>query len=171
MFSALARKSASAAVLRNTTVVVRSTAVRTFASSEADEKLKHAPPVSVYGTVARYANATYSAASKQGLLNQVESELNGLAKAAEESQAFSQFLENPLISRNDKSSMIEGILQEKKISTITTNLCTTLAGNARLNELTKVVSTYSTLMKAKRCLLYTSPSPRDPVSSRMPSSA
>jgi len=151
MFSALARKSAStSAVLRNTTVVVRSTAVRTFASSEADEKLKHAPPVSVYGTVARYANATYSAASKQGLLNQVESELNGLAKAAEESQAFSQFLENPLISRNDKSSMIEGILQEKKISTITTNLCTTLAGNARLNELTKVVATYSTLMKAKR---------------------
>jgi F-type H+-transporting ATPase subunit O len=155
MFSALARKSvsssaSSAAVVRNATVV-RSTAVRSFASSEAaDDKLKHAPPVSVYGTVARYANATYSAASKQGLLDQVESELNGLAKAAKDSQAFSQFLENPLISRNDKSSLIESILQEKNISVITTNLCTTLAGNARLNELTKVVSTYSTLMKAKR---------------------
>ena len=46
---------------------------------------------------------------------------------------------------NDKSSMIEDILQERKSSVITT-----LAGNARLNELTKVVAMYSTLMEAKR---------------------
>ena len=41
--------------------------------------------------------------------------------------------------------MIEDILQERKSSVITT-----LAGNARLNELTKVVAMYSTLMEAKR---------------------
>ena len=46
--------------------------------------------------------------------------------------------------------MIEDILQERKSSVITTTLCTTLAGNARLNELTKVVAMYSTLMEAKR---------------------
>lgn len=149
MFSALARKSVSSSVVRNT--AARSVAARNFAAAAAaDDKLAHAPPVSVYGTIARYANATYSAASKQNCLDQVESELNALSVAAVESPAFAEFLDNPLIPRNQKSDTIESLLKEKKVSDITTNLCTTLAGNARLNELPKVVSTYSTLMKAKR---------------------
>jgi len=148
MFSALARKSVVSAT---TAGVVRTTSVRAFAAAAAtNNDLAHKPPVSVYGVVARYANATYSAASKIGKLDQVESELNGLAKAAIESKAFSEFLENPLMSRAEKSKLIENILKQKNISQITINLCTTLAGNAKLKELTKVVNTYGTYMKAKR---------------------
>jgi len=149
MFSALARKSTtqSAVVLTNTVRRAAGVNVRAFAT---DDAVSHTPLVSVYGTTARYANATYMAASKAGNLDTVEGELAGLAKAAHESPAFAGFLDNPLISRDDKASQIEALLKEKNVSQITTNLCTVMAGNARLNELVKVADTFSTLMKAKR---------------------
>jgi len=136
MFSSLARNTARAA---------KQAASRGLATDAA-----HQPPISVYGTAARYANATYVAASKAGCLETVEGELAGLSKAAEESPAFAGFLDNPLISREDKASQIEGILAEKKVTSITTNLCTTMAGNARLTDLPKVADVYAKLMKAKR---------------------
>lgn len=132
MFSTLARTTAKKAL-------------RTMATDAA-----HAPPISVYGIPARYANATYVAASKAGCLDKVEGELAGLSKAAAESPAFAGFLDNPLISRNDKASQIESVLAEKNVSGITTNLCKTLAGNAKLNDLPKVADIYGKLMKAKR---------------------
>ncbi len=121
------------------------TGLRRFA-----DDASHKPLISVHGTAARYANATYVAASKAGALETVEAELNGLSKAASESPAFAGFLENPMISREDKSAQIEALLQEKKISQITTNLCTTMAGNARLGDLASVADVYASLMKAKR---------------------
>lgn len=149
MFSSLARKSvlakSSSSVIAATRTAV---SVRSFAADQG--ATKHEPPISLYGIDARYANATYSAASKKGVLDQVESELNGLAKAAEESKAFGDFLNNPLIGRDAKAATIESVLQEKKLSQIVVNLCTTLAGNARLKELPVVASTYGKLMKAKR---------------------
>jgi len=135
MFSALARKTTPAA-LRS---------VRGLAT-----EASHKPPISVFGTAARYANATYMAASKQGSLDVVESELKGLAKAATESPAFAGFLTDPMITRDDKSSQIEALLQEKNVSQVTTNLCTVMAGNARLADLPKVAGVYEQLMKAKR---------------------
>jgi len=147
MFPALARTSAAAAAARFSKSAVRQTgvAVRSFAS-EAD----HQPPISLYGTAARYANATYVASSKAGNLDQVEGELNGLAKAASESSVFANFLDNPLISRDEKAAQMEALLTEKSVSLITTNLCSTMAGNARLNELPKVADAFGKLMKAKR---------------------
>mmetsp|Transcript_7237 Transcript_7237/g.14850 ORF Transcript_7237/g.14850 Transcript_7237/m.14850 type:complete len:222 (-) Transcript_7237:236-901(-) len=147
MFSALARKSTSKSALVVASQARRAIGARAFSDEAASA---HSPPISVYGTAARYANATYVAASKAGSLDTVEGELAGLAKAASESPAFAGFLENPLISRDDKAAQIEALLQEKNVSQITTNLCTTLAGNARLSELAKVADTYGTLMKAKR---------------------
>lgn len=128
---------------RTTTSALRRVSVRTFSDAS------HKPVVQLYGLHARYANATYSAASKAGVLDKVEMELAALAKSAKESPAFSAFLENPLIPRDAKSDQIEGFLKSK-VSPITMNLCTTLAGNARLIELPKVASTFSKLMKAKR---------------------
>lgn len=124
-------------------MAIRRVAVRSFSDAS------HKPVIQIYGIHARYANATYIAASKAGLLDKVEGELAGLAKSAEESPAFSTFLENPLIPRDEKSSQIEGMLKSK-VSPITLNLCTTLAGNAKLNDLPKVADTYAKLMKAKR---------------------
>jgi F-type H+-transporting ATPase subunit O len=138
MFSAVSRTSAQA---------VRRVSVRSFS-----EALSHKPVIDLHGLSARYAGATYVAASKQGILEQVEAELAALANSAKSSPAFASFLENPLIPRNAKSKSIEDLLNASptNVSTITVNLCSTLAGNARLDELPKVAATYAKFMKAKR---------------------
>jgi F-type H+-transporting ATPase subunit O len=133
MFSAVSRSS-----------TVRQVAVRSFSDAI------HRPIIDIYGIHARYANATYMAASKAGTLDKVEGELNAIAKSAVASPAFKGFLENPLIPREAKSAQIEKLMKDSKASQITVNLCTTLAGNAKLADLPKVAATFSKLMKAKR---------------------
>eukprot|EP00980_Cylindrotheca_fusiformis_P026303 scaffold15772_cov162-Cylindrotheca_fusiformis.AAC.5 len=129
---------------RSSTTALRRAAVRSFSDAAS-----HRPVIQLHGLHARYANATYVAASKAGLLDKVEGELAGLAKSATESPAFAGFLENPMIPRDEKSDQIASLL-ESKVSPITLNLCTTLAGNARLVELPRVAATFARLMKAKR---------------------
>lgn len=143
MFSSIARKSARTVT---SSAAVRRVAFRSFASDSAG----HRPVISLHGREARYANATYVAASKTGQLDKVEGELTGLWIASTESPAFKAFLDNPLIPRAEKSAQIAELLKAKSVSDITVNLCTTLAGNARLNELPKIATTFGQLMKAKR---------------------
>ena len=149
MLSSVFRSTARAAVSRSSSVNSVAAASTISARGMATEA-EHRPVVSMHGIPARYANATYVAASKAGMLDKVEGELAGLAKAAADSPAFAAFLENPLIAREAKSAQMESMLSEKKVSAITVNLCTTLAGNAKLADLPKVASTYASLMKAKR---------------------
>jgi F-type H+-transporting ATPase subunit O len=115
-----------------------------FASSSS-----HKPPLDLYGLNARYANAAYIAASKSNTLDKVESELLAIKQTAESSPAFKSFLENPLISRSDKTKQVEDMLKSKTTS-VTLNLMTTLAGNARLINLPGITDNYVQLMKAKR---------------------
>lgn len=109
----------------------------------------HKPPLNLYGLNARYANATYIAASKSNTLDQVESELLAIKNSATTSKAFSSFLENPLISRDDKTKNVEDMLKGKT-SSVTLNLMTVLAGNARLSSIVGITDTFIQLMKAKR---------------------
>ena len=126
---------------------VPAVASRRCLSSPADTQ--HRPVIQLHGLHARYANATYTAASKAGVLDQVEKELGQLAAAASVSPTIASFLENPLIGRNAKAETVAA-MTKGKMSNITENLLTTLAGNARLNEFPKVASTFADLMKARR---------------------
>lgn len=110
---------------------------------------EHKPLVDFHGLQARYANATYVAASKAGALDTVEAELVSIKDTAAKSEAFKQFLDNPLIGRDAKTAQVADLLGDK-YSPITTNLMTTLAGNARLADTTRIVDLYVELMKAKR---------------------
>ena len=118
------------------------TAVRAL-STEAE----HRPLIQLHGLHARYANATYVAASKAGKLDKVEVDLNSLLAASESSKSFGAFLANPMISRETKTAFVNSL---DKVSDITRSLLVTMAGNARLGELPKVASSFSELMKAKR---------------------
>jgi F-type H+-transporting ATPase subunit O len=109
----------------------------------------HKPLVDLHGIHARYANATYVAASKTGTLEKVEQELLAIKATAKSNATFAGFLANPLIGRDEKVRQLEKLLG-KKTTLTTLNLMTTLAGNARLVELDKVIDTYGLLMKAKR---------------------
>lgn len=129
---------------RSTRVLRKVPAVRAFSSKD---DASHRPPLNLHGIHARYANATYVAASKAGTLDKVESELTSLYNASKSSKSFATFLENPMISRDDKTTYVSSL---DKISQITKNLLVTMAGNARLAELPKVANTFTQLMKAKR---------------------
>ena len=118
----------------------------TTATSSSQQQ--HKPVLTLYGVPARYANATFVAASKAGKLAQVESELAALEKAATSSRKFAAILENPLISRARKMAYVASL--DEKLSPITRNLLVTMAGNARLKELTKVTALFARLMKAQR---------------------
>ena len=109
----------------------------------------HRPPLDLYGLNARYANATYTAASKASSLEKVEGELLAIKNSAENSKEFALFLENPLISRDDKTKQVEALLKGKT-TPVTMNLMTTWAGNARLNSINGITDSYIQLMKAKR---------------------
>mmetsp|Transcript_6745 Transcript_6745/g.11993 ORF Transcript_6745/g.11993 Transcript_6745/m.11993 type:complete len:209 (-) Transcript_6745:309-935(-) len=123
-----------------TTTAIR----RTMATDAA-----HRPPIDLYGLNARYANATFTAASKSNSLEKVEGELLAIKNSAESSKEFASFLENPLISRDLKTKQVEDMLKGKT-NPVTMNLMTTLAGNARLNSIVGITDSYIQLMKAKR---------------------
>lgn len=131
----------------NLRTVARRTMVGRCLSTEAAASTK--PPIDLHGMHARYANATYTAAIKVSHLERVENELNGIKLTAANSPAFKSFLENPLISRDSKEKTVEELLKGK-VSDVTMNLMLTLAGNARLAEVSKIADTFSQLMKAKR---------------------
>ena len=121
--------------------------IRSMAAGVTD--VAHRPPLDLYGITARYANAAYIAASKTSTLDRVEEELLAIKASSERSKEFASFLENPLISRDSKVSQVTALLKGKTTS-VTLNLMTTLAGNARLSSIGGITDNYVQLMKAKR---------------------
>ena len=142
--------SANLALLARRAAVVASsssaaaTTARAMATAAA-----HRPPLDLYGLTARYANATYIAASKSAALEEVEGELLAIKSTSETSVEVRSFLENPLISRDAKTRKVEELLRGKTTS-VTLNLMTVLAGNARLSSIGGITDNYVQLMKAKR---------------------
>ena len=108
------------------------------------------PPVKLFGIHARYASAAYVSAAKGGKTAQVEGELNALAATLAKDQALAGFVKNPTIPRAEKVAAVENLFDGSKASSITVNTLTTLAANARLGEVDKVIEAYATLMKAER---------------------
>ena len=108
------------------------------------------PPVKLFGIHARYASAAYVSAAKGGKTAQVEGELNALAATLAKDQALAGFVKNPTIPRAEKVAAVEKLFDGSKASSITVNTLTTLAANARLGEVDKVIEAYATLMKAER---------------------
>lgn len=136
-------------MISSSRLALRSAARLSGGRSLATDAAKHRPPLDLHGIHARYANATYTAASKAGSLAQVEQDLVSIQSIASTSVPFAQFLENPLISRGNKEAQVEDMIGAK-VAPVTLNLMKTLAGNARLNEVSKIVDMYVELMKASR---------------------
>eukprot|EP00599_Poterioochromonas_sp_BG-1_P005828 CAMPEP_0173149682 /NCGR_PEP_ID=MMETSP1105-20130129/10477_1 /TAXON_ID=2985 /ORGANISM="Ochromonas sp., Strain BG-1" /LENGTH=171 /DNA_ID=CAMNT_0014064607 /DNA_START=196 /DNA_END=711 /DNA_ORIENTATION=- len=94
--------------------------------------------------------ATYTAASKAGLLEKVEAELTAFAEVVKKNPKIEQFLENPTVPRAEKTQKVGGLLDESKFSHITRNLFLTLSANGRLNESLNVIRGYQELLQAAR---------------------
>lgn len=109
----------------------------------------HAPPLKLFGVHARYANAAYTAASKEGKLDVVDTEMAAVANVLSKNASFAAYLGNPTVAREDKVAYLDGVLGDR-ISSVTKNLLLTMASNARLEDLDKVADSFSQLMKAKK---------------------
>ncbi|CAN0165512.1 unnamed protein product, partial [Hapterophycus canaliculatus] len=74
---------------------VGKTATRSFASAASKATVSHDPPLKLYGIPARYANATYSAASKAGELEIVQRDLDAFQNIIRTNANFKAYLTNP----------------------------------------------------------------------------
>jgi len=110
----------------------------------------HEPPKKIHGRSGRYAMATYTAASKAGLLEKVEAELTAFSDVVKKNPKIEQFLENPTVPRAEKTQKVGGLLDESHFSHITRNLFLTLSANGRLNEAINVIRGYQELLQAAR---------------------
>jgi len=145
--------------LMTVTAPARAVPARTFAKKAAkakppaaavSETVDHTPPLKLFGIPARYANATFTAASKQGCLEQVESELLAFKGVVASKPEFREFLANPTVSRQLKVDAVEKLFDGPKTSMVSKNLFMAMAGNARMADCDKVADCFVDLMKAKR---------------------
>mmetsp|Transcript_11030 Transcript_11030/g.16599 ORF Transcript_11030/g.16599 Transcript_11030/m.16599 type:complete len:201 (+) Transcript_11030:123-725(+) len=113
--------------------------------------VSHAPPKKIFGTHGRYAGAVYTAASKAGLLEKVESELLAVGSILKKSSTLEAFFANPTIPRGEKTTKVNHLLSDStKFSYITQNLFLTLCANGKAGEAGKVLSAFNELMAASR---------------------
>lgn len=69
-----------------------------------DLRMSFQPPIALFGLEGRYANALYSAASKNKKLDAVEKDLLKFQAAVHSDPKLADFVFNPLVNRNVSSS-------------------------------------------------------------------
>ncbi|OQR89758.1 ATP synthase subunit O [Thraustotheca clavata] len=110
----------------------------------------HAPKLALFGLHAKYANALYSVASKQGVLEEVEQELKTIHDQIASNATFAEFLKDPTIARSEKKDDISKVMDAAKFSKPVSGLFTVLAENGRLGDAKNVIQAYNRLMRAHR---------------------
>jgi hypothetical protein len=86
-------------------------------------KADHSPPLKLFGIPARYANATYVAASKAGMLPQVETELLGFQALMKKNSTIKDYLTSPTVQRSEQVATIEKLFSGPKKVRSTNQSC------------------------------------------------
>ncbi|KAJ1563705.1 ATP synthase F0 subcomplex subunit OSCP atp5 [Nowakowskiella sp. JEL0078] len=109
-------------------------------------------PLTLHGIDGRYATALFTAAAKNNTLDLVETELNQFKSLFAREAGIKRFLETPILDRKLKIEGIKIILADgsAKYSQITSNLFAVLAENGRLDQTSKIIDAYLSLMTAHR---------------------
>ncbi|GAA5899003.1 hypothetical protein JCM8208_002974 [Rhodotorula glutinis] len=125
-------------------------AVRSYATQASAST---APPIQVQGLAGKYAGALYTAAAKGNALSAVEADLKGVKATVGTDAKIHEFLANPILSKDDRSSGIDALLKAaapKGASDLTRNLFAVLAENGRLYDTDRVVDGFLEIMSAHR---------------------
>ncbi|EGD78424.1 hypothetical protein PTSG_09120 [Salpingoeca rosetta] len=125
-------------------------AARHFSSTAANLAQTAKAPIQLFGIEGRYAHALYSAAAKKNALDSVEKELTKFKGYTETDTKFNTFLNNPVITRSQKTKVIQDVLKKQKFSDITVNFFAALAENNRLTHSVDVIEAFGKLMAATR---------------------
>ncbi|KAK9764839.1 ATP synthase F0 subcomplex subunit OSCP atp5 [Basidiobolus ranarum] len=119
--------------------------VRTFATAQ---RVK--VPLTLFGLDGRYATALFTAAAKKNQLDAVEGELAKLKQIIDKSDKVQFFLENPTLMKKNKRAGIDILLGEQKLTETTKNFFDLLSENGRLNQTSKIINSFNSLMMAHR---------------------
>jgi F-type H+-transporting ATPase subunit O len=122
------------------------------------------PKLQLFGVNARYANALYSVAAKQNVLEAVEKELATIEETILKEPFFARFLKDPTIPRASKKEDISKVMEQAKFSKPVAGLFEVLAENGRLPDAVGVISSYKQLMSAYRGEVQAKVTSADPLS-------
>ena len=98
----------------------------------------------------RYASALFDLASEAGTVSAVESDLEKLGAAQDQSSELSALLTNPEVSRKAKGAAMADVARTLGLSQLTTNFLGVLAENRRLAKLPGIIRAFSSIASAQR---------------------
>ena len=108
------------------------------------------PPMTMFGTAGRYANALYAAAAKKGELLEVETDFKLFKETVDASPVLANFVADPSVSRTAKVAGISSLMESAKASETTKNAMAVMAEGGRLGDVFKVMDMYGELLAAAK---------------------
>ena len=94
------------------------------------------------GLSGRYAKAIYELAEEKKILTKIVDDFISLKKLIEESDALSNLIKSPTVSKSDKQNSILKILNKAEAQKLTKNFFGTLANNGRLKLINEVIEDF-----------------------------
>lgn len=98
----------------------------------------------------RYAVALFELAAEDGVVTAVENDLDTLSAALSESAELASLTTNPQLSRQAKTSAMDGVAKLLELSTLTRRFLGVLAENRRLAELPRMIRAFREIAAAQR---------------------
>ncbi|KPL67110.1 ATP synthase subunit delta [Erythrobacter sp. SG61-1L] len=98
----------------------------------------------------RYASALFDLSSEAGNISAVESDLDALAAALNESAELAALIRNPEVSRSDLGKAMAALAAAMKLDKLTANFMGVLAANRRLGELPAIIRAFHAIASAQR---------------------
>jgi F-type H+-transporting ATPase subunit delta len=98
----------------------------------------------------RYASALFDLASEAGSVTAVESDLERLAAALDESAELRALIRNPEVSREALGRVFAGLAKQFKLADLTANFLGVLAQNRRAAELPATIRAFHMIAAAQR---------------------
>ncbi|KAI1612092.1 ATP synthase F1, delta subunit [Exophiala viscosa] len=125
------------------------TAIRTYAAPATDTK----PPVALFGLDGTYANALYTAAAKQNVLDPTSKAISSLTQILKSEPKLQSIIAAPTLSDSDKSQIVAELEKHTggadKSGTVK-NFLSALAENNRLGLLEGVCEKFGILISASK---------------------
>ena len=137
-------------MLRSTALKAMRPALGASRRMLATSELPLTPPMTMFGTAGRYANALYAAAAKKGELLAVESDFKLFKETVDASPVLANFVSDPSVSRTAKVSGITSLMDSAKASESTKNAMAAMAEGGRLGDVFKVMDLYGDLLTAAK---------------------
>lgn len=102
------------------------------------------------GIAARYASAVFDLAKESGALKALESDIDALATALDQSTDLRDLISSPIFSREDQLKAIDAVAKKMGLSALTTNTLGLMAGKRRLFVLPQLVTSLQDMIAADK---------------------